>query len=242
MFQHWKNEASNRKPNILYSVSDRSDFWPVRVRGEALGNPDSDGGLTGSGMIAGTLVATEMGWMAVQDLRPGDRVVTFDNGMVPLREVRASRLNTHAGHLPRAFWPLRLPERALGNRQEMLLLPEQSVLVESDHAETLYGDPFVLVGAAALEGYNGIERVMPGIQLKVLSLRFNEDQVVYANGMVLLQCSHDEAWIARSPEDLMELGRNSRYLSLPRAQGKQLIGAMRQAEAGGAPKVSASGR
>ena len=190
-------------------------------------------------MIAGTLVATEMGWMAVQDLRCGDRVVTFDNGMVPLREVRVSRLNTHAGHLPRAFWPLRVPERALGNRQEMLLLPEQSVLLESDHAEAIWGDPFVLVGAAALEGYKGIDRVVPGVEIRVISLRFNEDQVVYANGMVLLHCAQDETWMARSPEDLMKPGRRSRYLSLPRAQGKKLIGAMRLAEAGGVPSTAA---
>ncbi len=34
-----------------------------------------------SGMVAGTKVATEMGWRRVEGILPGDKVLTFDCGL-----------------------------------------------------------------------------------------------------------------------------------------------------------------
>ena len=42
------------------------------------------------GRGSGSLVATDLGWLPVEDLRPGDRVVTFDHGMQLLKSVSVS--------------------------------------------------------------------------------------------------------------------------------------------------------
>ena len=53
-----------------------------------------DGGLTAAthGLMAGTRVASNLGWRAVEALAPGDLVLTFDNGMQPIAEVRRSSI------------------------------------------------------------------------------------------------------------------------------------------------------
>lgn len=227
MLQNWVTKTSSRKPKAVFSFADRSDLWPVAAEVSATGHHDSEGGLGGNGMIGGTLVATEMGWLPVQDLRTGDRIVTFDNGLVPLREVMISHLSTSASGLPRRFWPLNIPTKALANRQAMVLLPEQAILIESDEAEALYGDPFVLVDAGALDGHNGITRVAPNIETQIVSLRFSQDEIVYANGMVLMHCPRAADWAAPSAQaTTAAFGRSGRYRCLPRSKGRQLIQSM----------------
>lgn len=239
MLQNWVIKTDNRALAVPFSKLDHGDFWPVSAQAKGFGHDGSGGSMTVGGIHAGTLVATEMGWLAAQDLRAGDRVVTFDNGMVPVQEVTTSRLATRAGHLPRRFWPLRLPTKALGNRQEMLLQPEQAVLLESDEAEALYGDPFVLIDAAALEGYQGIERIAPSAALQIVSLRFSDDQVIYANGMVLIHCPAGAPGFVRPAGDAMMAGGAGSYRSLPPAQSLQLLRAMQGAQGHDSPSVGA---
>lgn len=224
MLQNWVFESGRRKQFPAFSFADRGDVWPAEA---VTGHGGHDNPMLAEGMLASTLVATEMGWLPASDLRPGDRVVSFDNGMVVLRDAAVSRLSTGGGHLPRAYWPLLVPEQALGNRREMLLLPEQNVLIESDEGEDLFGDPFLLVAASALDGYKGITRVAPAPEMKIVSLRFDDEQVVYANGMVLMHCPTPVHVGLVSPDELIARGHAARYQHLPRAQSTMLMQAMR---------------
>ncbi|WP_333828354.1 Hint domain-containing protein [Pararhodobacter sp.] len=187
----------------------------------------SDHDVIAEGMIAGTLVATDLGWQPVEDLQAGDRVVTFDNGMRPLKAVGVSTLWTAANQAPRAVWPLLVPERALGNRTALTLLPEQAVLIESDEAEAMFGDPFTLVTAASLEGYKGITRVPPSREMKIVTLQFAEEEVVYANGTTLVHCPNARPGRVTSADAMMSFNDNALYFRLPRAQSEMLMMALR---------------
>ena len=48
----------------------------------------SDGTANGvmTGLLAGTRVATAMGWRRVDAISEGDQILTFDNGLIPIRE------------------------------------------------------------------------------------------------------------------------------------------------------------
>lgn len=140
------------------------------------------------GIVAGTRIATTIGWRPVESLAPGDMVMTFDHGMRPV--IRIERLALWSGHspCPRHLRPLAVPVGALGNSAPMLLLPEQTVLVESDLAETVFGDPFVLIPAAALDGYRGIGQVAPHRTVDIVVIQFAEAEVVYANGTGMIHC------------------------------------------------------
>lgn len=143
-----------------------------------------------SGFAAGTEVATTEGWRPVEALAPGDRVLTFEHGSQPVRAVQRGLLWRGAAPCPEPLWPLLVPAGALGNTSPLTLLPEQSVLVESDLAEDLYGDPFVLLSVRYLEGALGIRRVAPGLgqPVEVVIPLFDQPEIAFANGAALILC------------------------------------------------------
>ena len=178
MMMGWTRRG--RRP-IAADYADRSEAWG----GSATALVETT---FAEGIAAGTLVATESGWLPVEHLRPGMQALTFDNGAATVLDVTRRMLWRGQGACPRAMWPLAVPAHVLGNRRAMLLLPDQNVMLESDLAEILFGDPFALVPAAALEGYRGITRVCPHAAIDVVSVRFAQDQLVYANGAGVLHC------------------------------------------------------
>ncbi|ATG49390.1 hypothetical protein CEW89_18485 [Celeribacter ethanolicus] len=154
-----------------------------------------------SGLIAGTQIATARGWRDVAEIKEGDKILTFDEGMQAVGTISRSWAYLGHGSVPMQHWPLVVPPGALGNRAEMLLLPEQPVMVESDTGEAMFGDPFTLIPALALEGYKGIERARPHQAVLVIVLHFATEQVVFANIGALFHCPAEEVM---SIADLME--------------------------------------
>ena len=228
MLQNWVTNSIGRPRGPAFSFADRGDIWAQFVGLTEEPRLDhTDHATVAEGLIAGTLVATEQGWQPVQDLQPGDRVVTFDNGMQRLKAVRVSTLWTAAAQAPRGLWPLRVPPRALGNRTEIVLLPEQVVLIESDAAETLYGDPFGMVAAGALDGYKGIERTPPAREMTVVTLEFTRDEVVYANGTTLVHCPAPTGDLLAQADTALRVGPG--YRRLTDVQTRRLVEAMHAA-------------
>jgi len=143
---------------------------------------------TSAGMVAGTRVATPAGWRPVEAIVAGDRVLTCDAGMQPVIQVTRCPLWQGTEPCPRHLWPLAVPAGALGNAQPLMLLPGQAVVVESDVALALYGESHVLVPAAALDGFRGIERAQPQAPVEVVTLHFARAQVIYTAAGVLTHC------------------------------------------------------
>lgn len=139
------------------------------------------------GIVSTTPIATPLGWVPAASLRAGQQVLTFDTGPQPV--VAARIVDLGAGGM--AHWPLLVPPWALDNRDEVILLPEQKVLIEADLAETLYGDPFAMIPAQALEGWRGITRWRPPQGSAAVVLEFEAPQVVYASRGILLSCPGD---------------------------------------------------
>lgn len=142
-----------------------------------------------SGILPDTRVASAFGWRPVQALVPGDLVLTFDHGMQPLVEVRHHLVQ--AGTAPRdvASWPLRVSPGVLGNKAPLLLLPGQVILVESDLAEDLLGDPFVAIEARALGGLDGVTRDRPPARFIAVTLHFEADQAIFGAGGMMIVCA-----------------------------------------------------
>lgn len=136
-----------------------------------------------SGMISGTRVATQHGWCDVTKITPGDRVLTFDGGLQVIQSVHQEYMSQRL-----AESLLEVPALALGNRETVFLAETQNVMVESDTAEELFGDPFTLIPALALEGIRGIRRVTAPSEARIVTLEFAQDQVVFANIGALFFC------------------------------------------------------
>jgi len=149
-----------------------------------------DGGLSAltHGLMAGTRVASNLGWRAIEALAVGDKVLTFDHGMREITEIRRSTVWLDAPDTAPALWPVIIPVGALDNRAELILLADQGVLVESDTAAEMYGDPFAIVPAQTLEGVRGIYRAAPAHQIELIAVYFADEQVIYAEGGALIHC------------------------------------------------------
>ncbi len=97
---------------------------------------------------AGTRIATLHGEVAVEDLRPGNEVLTA-NGMRPIRWIGRIEVSTRFSH-PLRVLPIRITAGALGDG-----LPLRDLLVSPDHAMFIDG---ILVQAGALENGGTIRR------------------------------------------------------------------------------------
>ncbi|WP_158569173.1 Hint domain-containing protein [Pseudotabrizicola alkalilacus] len=195
--------------------------WPEPEQAEQ-GGPS----VVAEGIFATTPIATPGGWRAAGELTPGAQVMTFDAGCQPV--MRALVLAFE--NAPRGLWPLLVPAWAMDNREELVLLPEQKVLIEADVAEDLYGDPFALIPARALEGLRGIARCRPPPLAVAVQLQFAQHQVIYASRGVLLSCGGDPladaGWRARA------------YSSYSLAQAQHLIACLMAEETGVALRMA----
>lgn len=144
---------------------------------------------TVSGLMVGTRVATTLGWRSVDAIAVGDQVLTFDAGLQRVAKVSRFKLWEDDTECPIDFWPVNVPAGALGNRKPMQVLPGQSVLVESDTAEMLYGDPFALIPGSALIGTRGADRFQPAPYMDVVVLQFDSDQVIFSEDGALFFCA-----------------------------------------------------
>lgn len=208
--------------------------WTKRDRGTDADHVDAWGGIApgqieltfAEGIVSGNLIATESGWVCVEAISAGDKVLTFDNGVDRVLDVSRKELWNGRGACPRVMWPLAVPAGALGNCRAMLVLPYQNVMLESDMAEELFGDPFALVPASALEGYRGITRVCPAGKIEIISMRFAEDQVVYSNGSGMLHCGSIDG-LGLTIDFVISAGP---YAPLPYDRARKLVALMADAE------------
>ena len=152
-----------------------------------------DGGIAtlSHGLMVGTRVASNLGWRAIDALAVGDKVLTFDHGMQVITEIRRAHMWLDAPETCESLWPVVVPEGALGNREELILLPDQGVMIESDAAQDMHGDPFAILTANSLVGLRGIRHRQPMQRVELIAVYFAHDEVVYAEGGALIHCPRD---------------------------------------------------
>jgi hypothetical protein len=133
----------------------------------------------------GTAIATPDGERPVEDIAPGDLVLTEDRGA---RKVRwAGRRDLTAADLMRRpeLRPVRIAAGALGAglpRRDLLLSPQHRVLVAGWPVELWLGEPEVLAPVVQLVGHPGIAVEPPGRGVSYLHLMFDRHEIVRAEG------------------------------------------------------------
>ncbi|MEI4470062.1 Hint domain-containing protein [Frigidibacter sp. MR17.24] len=133
----------------------------------------------------GTLVTTVRGTMPIEALRPGDRVVTRDNGPQPVvwigeNFIAPDRLATTPG-----LAPIRIGAGSLGGglpETDVVVSPRHRMLCGGDRALDLFGDTEVLVAARDLAGLPGVATDTVAA-VTYLHLLFEQHQVVMADGV-----------------------------------------------------------
>lgn len=110
---------------------------------------------------SGTAIATPIGERPVEDLKPGDQVVTRDNGIQEIRWTGHRALS--ADQLARStdLQPVLLRRGCLGGglpERDMLLSPNHRVLVANDRTALYFKEQEVFASAKYLINHKGIER------------------------------------------------------------------------------------
>ncbi|WP_170426938.1 Hint domain-containing protein [Ruegeria arenilitoris] len=127
---------------------------------------------------AGTLVDTPDGPRRVESLRPGDLVLTQDDGPCPIRWV-GGRTVTGRGR----FAPVRIHAGAFGAERDIYVSPQHRLLVSGWQAELLFGEDEILVAAKSLINDATITSAPCDI-VHYVHLFFDRHQLVSTSGLI----------------------------------------------------------
>jgi hypothetical protein len=159
-----------------------------------------------AGFAAGTLIDTPDGPRPVETLVAGELVTTLGNGSRPLRwvgrrRVAAVEMLAHPGLRPVAFRP-----GTLGNARELVVSPQQRLLIDDWRAAVYFGEDRVLVAAQALVDDQAAQVVLPKGGVEHVMLLCDRHEVLLAEGALSESFHPDDAALAALfPEDRARL-------------------------------------
>lgn len=132
----------------------------------------------------GTLIETNEGPVAVEELAVGMRVLTRDNGYQTIRWIGRRDLGRVELMLRPQLQPVRIRRDALGPSMpeaDMIVSPQHRMLLTGPRAELLFGEAEVLAAALHLVGTPGVERLEVD-RVSYLHLLFDSHEIILANG------------------------------------------------------------
>ncbi|WP_245965223.1 Hint domain-containing protein [Paenirhodobacter hankyongi] len=132
----------------------------------------------------GTLVATPKGERLVEELQPGDKVITRDNGIQEIRWAGRRDLNRAELAVASHLKPVLIRAGALGNglpERDMMVSPNHRMLVSSERTALYFEEHEVLVAAKHLVDNIGIKPVET-LGTSYIHFMFDRHEVVLANG------------------------------------------------------------
>ena len=133
---------------------------------------------------AGTLIETAQGQRRIEDLRPGDMIVTA-RGLRPLRWMGRRPLSRqHLAQNPK-LRPVRIGRGALGGglpQQPLYVSRQHRMLVRSRIAERMFGEAEVFVAAARLLDHPDVSLCDAEQPVIYFHMLFDAHEVIYANG------------------------------------------------------------
>ena len=127
--------------------------------------------------VAGTLIQTPFGERRVEELTPGDMILTQDDGPQPLRWI-GTRAVAAVGNLA----PIRIRAGTFGQHRDLLVSPQHRVLIRDSLADLLFGEAEVLVAAKDLVNDHSVRRIEGG-EVTYVHLLFDRHQVIFSEGL-----------------------------------------------------------
>ena len=126
---------------------------------------------------AGTVIRTDTGDRAVEDLRPGMLLKTMDDGFQPIQWIGRSQLAPSLNTLP-----IRIKAGVLENRSDLVVSPQHRVLLRGARAELLFGCDEVLVSAKDLLNDRDVLRDHTDQTIIYYHILMPEHALLYSDG------------------------------------------------------------
>ncbi|MEE9454964.1 MAG: Hint domain-containing protein [Paracoccaceae bacterium] len=119
----------------------------------------------------------------IEDLRAGDKVMTRDRGLRPIKWIGSTILDRYALDNKPEYHPISFKKNALGNNKAMLLSPQHRVLLTDWRAELLFGEPEVLVPAKALLNDNTITIKRNINKVEYFHILFEKHEILFVDNI-----------------------------------------------------------
>ncbi|MCP5072677.1 MAG: calcium-binding protein [Rhodobacteraceae bacterium] len=133
----------------------------------------------------GTRIETESGPVPVENLRPGDQVLTLDSGSQPVLWAGSRQLSVAEIAANPNLRPICISAGALGYglpEQDLLVSPQHRVFVDSSVAERVFQTRQILVPAKKLTGIPGVYLVKDCGTITYHHILLAGHQIVFSNG------------------------------------------------------------
>ncbi len=127
--------------------------------------------------VAGTLIVTQHGEKAVEQLEVGDMILTMDHGFQPLRWI-GSRTVSGRGRMA----PVRFRAGAMKNDIALWVSPQHRMLVSGWQVQMHFGESEVLVPAINLVNDDAVRQIERD-SVTYLHILFDRHEIVYAAGI-----------------------------------------------------------
>ncbi len=128
--------------------------------------------------VHGTYIDTPNGPKLIEDLRPGDKVLTLDNGAQPIRWIGQRTVPAVGNHRP-----IRIRKGSFGASRELMLSPQHRVLIAHYWAELMFGSDEVLVKVKDLVNDATVRPVTDMETVTYFHILFDEHHILTANGV-----------------------------------------------------------
>ena len=132
----------------------------------------------------GTMIETVRGQQPVEALHVGDRILTRDNGLQPIRWVGSKHFSGRDLAANPHLKPVLIRQGAFGNglpERDMRLSPNHRVLVSSEQTALYFKEREVLVSAKHLINNRGVFEVQT-LGTTYIHFMFERHEVVLSNG------------------------------------------------------------
>lgn len=138
--------------------------------------------------VAGTMIETARGPVAVEHLVTGDLVCTVDNGLQPLRWVGSTEVGQRMLLAHPHLAPVRILAGALGPdrpARDLRLSPQHRVVLSGPEVDLHFGHGEVLAPSVALLGRPGVVQEGAAEGVTYLHLLFDRHEVILAEGLAV---------------------------------------------------------
>ncbi len=148
--------------------------------------------------VRGTMIETERGEVAIEELQPGDRVRTLDHGYQPIRWIHNTTVPAQGD-----FAPILFRAGAIGNTRDLWVSPQHRIMLDGWRLELLFGHDEVLVPAKSMINDTTIRR-QEGGTVDYFHMMFDTHEIVYSEGAATESFHPGEMGVGSFREDVRE--------------------------------------
>ena len=174
---------------------------------------------------AGTQIRTENGLRAIETLEIGDKLLTRDNGLQPVRWIGERRITAEKLTALPNLRPIRIEAGALGDgipSRTLIVSPQHRIFVRSKIAIRMFDAAEVLVPAKHLLGLPGVAIATDLTEVTYIHLLCDNHEIIEADGALAETLyTGTEAMRAMTPEATEEIALifgDTPFLDLPLAR------------------------